>query len=185
MSSVARVPRSHEPVCSIERCLQILSDRWSFLILREALFSGVTRFADFERKLGIAPNVLTDRLESLVAAGVLTRRAYQVPGSRTRFSYHPTPAGHDLAVPLAALQQWGDEHNPPPAGPTVVRRSAAGKAVRVGFLDEGDQAVPASDVVFVKTAAHPDITPDGACFAGTSSTTAATRRLGASGAIST
>jgi DNA-binding HxlR family transcriptional regulator len=45
---------SHEPVCSIERCLQILSDRWSFLILREVVFGGVTRFADFQRILGVA-----------------------------------------------------------------------------------------------------------------------------------
>ena len=155
MPSKSRTRRSHESVCSIERCLQILSDRWSFLILREALLGGVTRFADFQRKLGIAPNVLTKRLDDLVTAGVLTKRAYQVPGSRTRFSYHTTAAGKDLAVPLAALQQWGDEHNAPPDGPTVARRSAAGKSVRVGFLDEANKAVPASDVIFVKTAAYP------------------------------
>jgi DNA-binding HxlR family transcriptional regulator len=147
--------RSQEPVCSIERCLRILSDRWSFLILREALIEDLTRFADFERKLGIAPNVLTNRLDKLVAAGVLTKRAYQEPGSRTRHSYHPTAAGKDLAIPLAALQQWGDEHDPPRGGPTMVRRSPAGKAVRVGFLDEADQAVADTDLTFVKTAAYP------------------------------
>jgi DNA-binding HxlR family transcriptional regulator len=156
MASTLRRSRSHEPVCSIERCLQIVSDRWSFLILREALIGGVTRFADFQRNLGIAPNVLTDRLENIVKAGVLTKRAYQDPGSRTRFSYHATDAGKDLAVTLAALQQWGDEHNAPPDGPTVARRSAAGKAVRVGFLDETDEAVLIGDVVFVKTAAYPE-----------------------------
>jgi DNA-binding HxlR family transcriptional regulator len=142
-------------VCSIERCLQILSDRWSFLILREALLQGVTRFADFERNLGIAPNILTDRLNAIVAAGVLTKRAYQEPGLRRRVSYHPTAAGKELAVTLAALQQWGDEHNPPPGGPTVARRSPAGKPVRVGFIDEADRGVPVEDVVFVKTDAYP------------------------------
>ncbi len=76
-------------------------------------------------------------------------------GSRGRFSYHPTPAGKDLTVPLAALQQWGDEHNPPPDGPTVARRSAAGKAVRVAFVDEANKALPVSDVTFVKTSAYP------------------------------
>jgi hypothetical protein len=58
-------------------------------------------------------------------------------------------------VPLAALQQWGDEHNPPPVGPTVVRRSAAGKAVRVAFMDDADDAVDVGDVIFEKTAAYP------------------------------
>jgi DNA-binding HxlR family transcriptional regulator len=155
MPPKSRRRRSHQSLCSIERCLQILSDRWSFLILREAFMAGVTRFADFQRKLGIAPNVLTKRLDELVTAGVLSKRAYQVPGSRTRSSYHATAAGKDLAIPLAALQQWGDEYNAPPGGPTVARRSAAGKSLRVGFLDEADEAVPVSDVIFVKTAAYP------------------------------
>ena len=155
MQRTSTARRPPEPVCSIERCLEVLSDRWSFLILRESLIEGVTRFADFERKLGIAPNVLTNRLDRLVTAGALTTRAYQEPGSRTRHSYHPTAAGKDLAVPLAALQQWGDEHNPPRRGPTVARRSPAGKAVRVGFLDEADQPVANSDLSFVKTAAYP------------------------------
>lgn len=60
-----------------------------------------------------------------------------------------------MAVTLAALQQWGDEHNAPRDGPTVARRSVAGKAVRVAFVDEADEAVPVSDVIFVKTAAYP------------------------------
>src|SRR3982075_1381812 len=125
MTSRSKARSRGEPVCSIERCLQILSDRWSFLILREALIDGITRFAEFERNLGIAPNVLTDRLENLVKAGVLTKRSYQEPGARTRRSYHLTPAGKDLAVPLAALQQWGDEHTNPPNRPTVARLSPA------------------------------------------------------------
>jgi DNA-binding HxlR family transcriptional regulator len=147
--------RLADPVCSIERCLQILSDRWSFLILREALLNGLTRFAEFERSLSIAPNVLADRLDALVKAGVMAKRSYQEPGSRARQSYHLTSAGTDLAVPLAALQQWGDEHNPPPSGPTVVRLSPAGKPVRVGFLDEGDQPLELKDLTFAKTAAYP------------------------------
>ena len=155
MTSRSKARSRPEPVCSIERCLQILSDRWSFLILREALIDGITRFADFQRNLGIAPNVLTDRLENLVNAGVLTKRSYQEPGSRTRRSYHLTAAGKDLVVPLAALQQWGDEHNAPADGPTVARRSAAGKPVRVAFLDEANKAVPVNDLTFVKTAAYP------------------------------
>lgn len=75
--------------------------------------------------------------------------------SRTRYSYHATAAGKDLAIPLAAPQQWGNGHNAPPGGPTIARRSGAGKAVRVTCLDEANQAVPVSDVIFAKTAAYP------------------------------
>lgn len=148
----ARAQRQSEPDCSIERCLLALSDRWSFLIMREALMGGVERFADFQKALGIAPNILTDRLERLVSAGVMTRRSYQEPGSRTRRSYHLTQAGKDLAVPLAALQQWGDVHNPPRSGPSVERRSPTGGPVRVGFLDEADHVVPLGDLSFVRAA---------------------------------
>jgi DNA-binding HxlR family transcriptional regulator len=140
-----------EPDCSIERCLLVLSDRWSFLIMREALMGGVERFADFQKSLGIAANILTARLDRLVSAGVMTRRSYQEPGSRTRQSYHLTQAGRDLAVPLAALQQWGDVHNPPRGGPSVERRSPSGTQVRVGFLDETDRVVPRDDLLFVAT----------------------------------
>jgi DNA-binding HxlR family transcriptional regulator len=142
--------RRPEPDCSIERCLNVLSDQWSFLIIREALMAGVERFADFQHRLGIAPNVLTDRLERLVERGVLAKRSYQEPGSRTRRSYHLTPSGRDLAIPLAALQQWGDQHVPRRAGPTVVRRSPSGSHVRVGFLDDADEPVPPQDVAFVE-----------------------------------
>jgi DNA-binding HxlR family transcriptional regulator len=155
MANRAASSRATEPVCSIERCLQSLSDRWSFLIMRESLLDGVTRFADFERRLGIAPNILSHRLDRLVTAGLLAQRFYQEPGSRRRRSYHPTPAGRDLALPLAALQQWADEHDPPAGGPTVVRRSADGRAVRVAVVDEAQTLVPVDRLVFHKTPTHP------------------------------
>jgi DNA-binding HxlR family transcriptional regulator len=142
-------------VCSIERCLESLSDRWSFLIMRESLLDGVNRFTDFERRLAIAPNILSDRLDQLVKAGLLAQRSYQEPGSRTRRSYHPTPAGRDLALPLAAMQQWADEHDPPASGPTVVRRSSDGRTVRVALVDEAHAPVPIDHLVFHKTQAHP------------------------------
>jgi DNA-binding HxlR family transcriptional regulator len=112
--------------------------------------AGVERFADFQRRLGIAPNVLSQRLERLVDSGVMTKRSYQEPGSRARRSYHLTQSGRDLAIPLAALQQWGDQHVPRRSGPTVVRRTASGSDVRVGFLDDADNPVPPEDCAFVK-----------------------------------
>jgi DNA-binding HxlR family transcriptional regulator len=147
--------RRAEPACSIARALEVLGERWTFLIVREAV-AGVSRFADFRRVLGIAPDVLTERLTTLVAAGVLEKRPYQEPGARARFSYHLTQAGKDLRVVLGALQQWGDEHCPRVEGPTIVRRTVDGdRPVRVAFVDDTDAAVPASDVAFVRTAAYP------------------------------
>jgi DNA-binding HxlR family transcriptional regulator len=147
--------RDAEPACSIARSLEVLGERWTFLIAREAL-AGVTRFADFRASLGIAPDVLTERLGTLVAAGVLEKRPYQEPGARARFSYHLTPAGDDLRVVLGALQQWGDAYCPRAEGPTVVRRTVDGdRPVRVAFVDDTDSAVEAADVAFVRTAAYP------------------------------
>jgi DNA-binding HxlR family transcriptional regulator len=151
MPSKSQARRPPDPVCSIERCLGVLTDRWSFLIIREALMAGVERFADFQQRLGIAPNVLTDRLEHLVQSGVLTKRSYQEPGSRARRSYHLTPAGRDLAVPLAALQQWGDEHNPPRSGPSVLRRSPSGAPVQVAFVDDEGAPVRPDNVAWVES----------------------------------
>ena len=149
--------RPSEPVCSVERCLQILSDRWSFLILREAVMNGITRSptsnATSASRRTSSP---TDLTISSRRACSLTKRSYQEPGSRTRRSYHLTPAGRDLAVPLAALQQWGDEHTTPPNGPTVARLSPDGKTVRVTLLDEGDKVVPVNDLTFARTAAYPN-----------------------------
>jgi DNA-binding HxlR family transcriptional regulator len=71
-----------DPNCSIARSLGVLGERWTFLILREAM-DGVTRFAQFRDVLGIAPDVLTDRLTTLVEYGVMSRAPYQEPGSRT------------------------------------------------------------------------------------------------------
>lgn len=146
--------------CSIARALEVLGERWTFLILREA-FSGVTRFADYRAGLGIAPDVLTGRLATLVEAGVMTKEPYREPGTRSRFGYHLTPAGEELRVVLGALQQWGDAHRPNPAGPTVVRRADGdgtvdgGRPVHVGFVDDTGTAVPAERVAFVRTAAYP------------------------------
>jgi DNA-binding HxlR family transcriptional regulator len=91
--------------CSIAGALDLVGERWSLLILRDA-FLGVTRFADFRSRLGIAPNVLTTRLDALVGAGVLERRAYDP--ARDRADYVLTAKGRDLWPVLVTLRQWGD-----------------------------------------------------------------------------
>ncbi|WP_035749865.1 winged helix-turn-helix transcriptional regulator [Parafrankia discariae] len=145
------MPRSATPPdgarCSIARSLEVLGERWTLLVVREA-FRGRTRFAEFRDALGIATDVLTVRLRTLVDCGVLERRAYREPGSRERYSYHLTPAGHDLRLVLGALQQWGDAHRPSGHGPAVVYRSAAdGGAVRVAFVDSVGAEIDVRDVV--------------------------------------
>jgi DNA-binding HxlR family transcriptional regulator len=91
--------------CSIAQALGIIGERWSLLVLRDA-FYGVRRFEDFQRGLGIARNVLTDRLAKLVAQGVLERRQYEE--RPPRFEYRLTPKGRDLLPVLLALMRWGD-----------------------------------------------------------------------------
>jgi DNA-binding HxlR family transcriptional regulator len=149
---VAKVPDSS---CSIARSLGVLGERWTFLILREA-FSGLTRFAEFRDSLGIAPDVLTDRLATLVRYGVMERVAYQEPGSRSRSAYALTPAGRELSVVLSALQQWGDQHLPWAEGPSILRRvRGSDRPVHVGFIDDRGKEISPEDVAMIRTAAYP------------------------------
>src|SRR5688500_9730788 len=88
------LPRTYEDQnCSVARALEVLGDRWTLLVVRDA-FLGVRRFDDFQRSLGIARNVLADRLGRLVDEGVLERRRYQERPER--FEYRLTPKGLDL-----------------------------------------------------------------------------------------
>jgi DNA-binding HxlR family transcriptional regulator len=135
--------------CSIARSLGVLGERWTFLILREALL-GTVRFADFRDRLGVASDILSDRLATLTEYGVLEREPYREPGTRPRLGYRLTPAGQELVVVLAALQQWGDEHLPRPEGPSMLRRTrATGRPVHVGFIDDHGQEVPPDGVAII------------------------------------
>lgn len=92
--------------CSIARSLEVIGEWWTLLILRDA-FLGVTRFEDFRRRLGIARNILTRRLDTLVDGGVLERRTYDA--ARGRHDYVLTARGRALWPVLTTLRQWGDE----------------------------------------------------------------------------
>jgi DNA-binding HxlR family transcriptional regulator len=137
--------------CSVARSMTVLGERWTVLILREALL-GTTRFADFERNLGLPPDRLADRLATLVEYGVMTKEPYQEPGQRRRPSYHLTPAGRELHVLIGALQQWGDQHLPRAEGPTMVRKARrTERPVHVAFSDELGYEVAADDVATIPT----------------------------------
>lgn len=92
--------------CSVAQSLEIIGEWWTLLILRDC-FLGVRRFDDFVARLGIARNVLTNRLDTLVEAGVLERRTYDE--GRGRHDYVLTDMGRALWPVMTALRQWGDE----------------------------------------------------------------------------
>lgn len=126
-------------VCSIARALELVGERWSLLIIRDALFARVTRFNDFQHNLGIAPNVLATRLESFVASGIMER---DVSGD-----YTLTAKGEALAVALIALTEWGDEWASPGEPPILYQHTAcAGGAVHAVVACENCGIVPAEDV---------------------------------------
>jgi len=104
--------------CSIHRTLDIVGERWSLLVLREA-FYGVRRFDDFVRALGCPRDVLSARLKTLVDEEILTRQPYREPGKRARGEYRLTPKGLELFPALLALLQWGDRWTADAAGPAV------------------------------------------------------------------
>jgi DNA-binding HxlR family transcriptional regulator len=141
------LPRTYETqVCSIARSLEVLGDRWTLLILRDA-FLSVRRFEDFQRRLGVARNVLTDRLNRLVEDDVLQRVAYHE--RPVRFEYRLTEKGLDLWPVMMTLLQWGDRYYLEPSGaPVVVRhRECGGQVTRQLTCDKCGAELGPSDVV--------------------------------------
>lgn len=143
------VPENHpQRVCSIQWSLDILGQKWAFLIIRNAL-RGTVRFSDLRRELGIPSDVLTARLAALVEAGVFTREEYQETGSRSRLRYRLTPQGEELKVVLAALQQWGDRHRPGTGPPATYIQDHDGGNVRVALVSEDGDHLRTEDVRLV------------------------------------
>ena len=104
--------------CSIAGTLAVVGEKWSLLVLREA-FLGVRRFADFQQKLEVSRAVLTDRLNTFVTQGVLTRVPYHADGQRQRDEYRLTQKGLDLYPILVALADWGDLYLDDGRGPAL------------------------------------------------------------------
>jgi DNA-binding HxlR family transcriptional regulator len=104
-------------LCSVAGTLEIMGERWTIMVLREA-FLGTRRFDDFQRNIGCARNILSDRLQKLVAHGVLERRVYQE--RPTRYEYRLTQKGIDLWPAIIALMQWGDRYVAGARGPAIV-----------------------------------------------------------------
>ena len=103
--------------CALTRALEILGERWTLLIVRDA-FHGLTRFDEFLSSLGLATNMLSTRLQKLVAHGVLERTG-------PRGTYHLTQKGRDLFPVIMTLMAWADRYEPGPDGPEVLIRHTA------------------------------------------------------------
>jgi DNA-binding HxlR family transcriptional regulator len=107
--------------CSIKRTLDLVGEKWTLLVLREAYF-GVRRFEDFQAAIGCARNILSSRLGTLVEQGLLERVPYREPGTRRRYEYRLTEKGLELFPVVVALMQWGDRWTADPEGPAVELR---------------------------------------------------------------
>src|SRR6187455_2212885 len=111
--------------CSIARALEVVGERWTLLIIRDVLL-GLHRFDELQESLGIARNVLTDRLNRLVDEEILERVPYSE--RPPRYEYRLTPKGRELNVALIALRQWGDTYRSDKP-PRLLRRKSDKKPV--------------------------------------------------------
>jgi DNA-binding HxlR family transcriptional regulator len=128
--------------CSIARALEVVGERWTLLIVRDC-FLGLRRFEEFQQSLGIARNILTDRLNRLVAEGILERVRYSERPER--YEYRLTPKGRDLQIALAGLRQWGDKHisDKPPH---ITRRKSDKKPVVAALVPAGADVLRPDEV---------------------------------------
>jgi len=104
--------------CSVARTLDVVGEKWTLLVLREAFF-GIRRFEDMRARTAIPRQVLSVRLARLVAEGILCRESYQEQGQRQRHEYRLTSKGVDLYPVLLALKSFGDRYLADPEGPSV------------------------------------------------------------------
>ncbi len=130
--------------CSAAWTLELVGERWSLLILRDALFVGSTRFSQFQKSLGIATNILAKRLDGFVEVGLMERR--QSGTGRDQTEYVVTEKAIELKTVIMALTQWGDKWIQP--GPFVFGDVADGEGVSLELRREVDGGqVEAADVV--------------------------------------
>lgn len=110
MENLMKRKSYNEMPCPIAQCLEHIGEWWSLLIIRDA-FRGLKRFDEFQKSLGIAPNILTRRLNDLVDSGILERQNYGE--STKRYEYVLSQQGKDLYPLIVAMFTWGDKHSAP------------------------------------------------------------------------
>ena len=114
--------------CSVAQTLEVVGEWWTMLIVRDS-FLGISRFDDFQQRLGISRNILSDRLEHLVAKGVMARVPYQE--HPVRHDYRLTDKGRDLWLVLSAMREWGDRWEADDGPPIEIEHKACGHVAKV------------------------------------------------------
>lgn len=114
--------------CSVAQSLEIIGEWWTPLILRDA-FLGVTRFSGFQERLGIARNILSARLDTLIEHGVMKKVPYQ--DNPVRYDYKLTEKGRDLWLVVAALREWGDRWEAPDGPPVSMTHTSCGHVTHI------------------------------------------------------
>lgn len=135
--------------CPVARALDIIGDRWSMLIVRDA-FDGIRRFGEFQRNLGVARNILASRLRTLVEQGVLEI----VPASdgSAYQEYVLAPKGEDLFMVVVGLRQWGEQHlfNKRERHSTLIERDSGKPIQKIALQDRDGRRLRPSDTVVKK-----------------------------------
>ena len=121
--------------CSAARALERVGERWSLLIIRDALFRYKLRFAEFQQSLGLATNVLATRLESFVASGIMERRGYSK--HHDHYEYVLTEKGRELAPVVISLTAWGDRWAAPNGPPILYQHVGCGGQVESVLVCSG------------------------------------------------
>jgi DNA-binding HxlR family transcriptional regulator len=134
--------------CPVARALDAIGDWWSLLIVRDA-FDGLTRFGEFQKSLGIAKNILTDRLRTLTERGIL--KAVSSPDGGAHQEYHLTAMGRDLFPVMVALRQWGEQYlfKPGEKHSRLVERDT-GQAIRLEIRTEDGRPIAPEEAVILK-----------------------------------
>ncbi len=134
--------------CSLANALNLIGEWWTILILREAIY-GNRRFEDFQQQLGIARNILTDRLNKLCDRGIMER--IPVKEGAKRHEYKITPMGRDLYPALIALTQWGDRWLHPPEGVPVkfIERATGEEIADIAIFSSDGRSLNERDLAMV------------------------------------
>ncbi|MET0905018.1 MAG: helix-turn-helix domain-containing protein [Tardiphaga sp.] len=132
--------------CSLPRALEAMGERWSFLILRAA-FNGLKHFEEIQSNLGIARNILANRLGRLVDAGVLSRQP--CADDRRKIEYCLTDKGVDLLPTMIALRQWGEKwETGEPSNPVLVDQRDMLPVAQVGVFSHDGRRLEWHDLCF-------------------------------------
>ncbi|GAA4307892.1 winged helix-turn-helix transcriptional regulator [Actinomadura luteofluorescens] len=141
-----RGPGWTDPGCPVARTADLVGDRWSLLIIRDAM-DGARSFTDFQQRTGIARNILSERLRKLTAHGLLTQ--VDAPSGRRRL-YALTEAGKDLFPVIVTLRQWGERHAFEEGEPHSVLVDDDGARVPVLLPTSADGSPLTSDTTSVR-----------------------------------